>query len=258
MSNIDSPLTNTSLADPDLRRLPIQDCDLEEPPELVVWLISRITRASVSSLFGLGKRCSICKRPMCDYHYLRKQMMNSKKEAPAKKSPIHPSQSTTAPPAANPPPVADKAQPTAGDPLPPTISARSGNVPKTQRQPPATSEIEHTCDRLPPIRCELPIKVKSSGCGHYIGHACLEKWIMDGRRQCPVCRTVWFKKAKNRRQTLRESYSWWTPACLLGVGDVEVDKTYQGTRDSAAIPWGGQNAGDGTEGNAVEEAKADT
>ncbi|KAF1842275.1 uncharacterized protein K460DRAFT_409691 [Cucurbitaria berberidis CBS 394.84] len=241
-------MTNMSLANPELPRITVTDCIREEPMPLVVWLNSCLTRVSASDLSEPDRRCAICQRTMCDFYPLLKMAYEQ-----AQKRPVHPAQAAAAAPAQ----VTSKSLPTA-DPRARNKSAHPRNPPGTHEEPPFGAKPEHTCDAGFRSECEFPIKVWTTGCEHFVGHSCLEWWIIRGRTKCPSCRTVWFKRAKNRRQTLKEAFSWWTKSCLLGKDEVVVDiAAYKGTIGGSLPRCWMQTAQTGTNGDAVGGAKAD-
>ncbi|KAH7402847.1 hypothetical protein BKA66DRAFT_436236 [Pyrenochaeta sp. MPI-SDFR-AT-0127] len=221
-----------SLADPNLPRLPVPDCNLETPPKLVVWLHSRIQHTLASTLTDDSKKCIICRRPMCDYWHLYHQQLDAQESQDAAgPQPQQDAQDSSTP-------VAKRTR----------SAAKPPHTPKLPQLP--LPKIPHTCDPMFRTRCEIPIRI-SPGCGHVVRHACLERWILDGWRQCPSCWTVWFQLPTARRITMIESYNWWTTRCLLGPGEVEVTRRYIGRRDALGaeiLQNGSLNGGEGSGG----------
>lgn len=251
--------TNMSLANPDLPRLPFPSCNPDEPPTLTAWLNNRLSYVPVSTLTRPDTLCSLCDRPMCDFEYLhQKQQRRTQRASPAYRLPSSQSSSSEEIQFTNPYPE-DQWVITAAMPIHKPSKAWHAPMqpPTTFRAPIFLDELEHSCDAwVREVMCEIPVKISSAGCGHYMGHLCLEQWILSWRRRCPVCHAVWFQREDNRRQVMKESYPWSTERGDLRVGAVEVDKTYQGQMGRVVTRWGPQPAKEETLPTAEETNSA--
>ena len=225
-----------SQAGPDLLPLPMTSLNPEEPPTLVLWLNACLEHIAEKELRGVCKTCIICERPMCDFQFLRRVQLLRFEQQRRK------AQQQGAIAAKN-PPKSDVDLETSGNQAVRQRSKTQQNRATRQttweqpavmdttqaRLPPPPS---HTCDpTFRSVCCELPIKIWTEGCEHVVGHACLERWILDGYEDCPLCDTMWFKKAEKSRITMAESYTWLTNRDMLRPGDLDVTSEYTGRLD---------------------------
>jgi hypothetical protein len=188
-------------------------------PTLAHWLVSLVDPVWMGELSGFERRCTICEQTMCDYS--RRAAIQRDDEADAQKRQTEreaqDTQQDTPPNHGIPRDEDEQSKPETqrppAPPLPVTGSSPNSKLsnisaqitilhtlrilqpvaPRSVLQTLEHLEIGHTCC-TPAARCEIPLYIDTDGCGHFVGHACLQRWTMLGKNWCQFCGKQWFRK----------------------------------------------------------------
>jgi hypothetical protein len=203
----------------------------KNPPTLAHWLTSRIEPVWMETLAGFHKRCVICEQPMCDYSRKAAIKRDNDAEAQARQqgekardtrgevdsqqvrdTPVNPAMpqdrdDREAPNRASPQDWPTPQPPAKGSLPNPKISSLSAQIAILRLLQPIASassphtltypDLGHTCC-TPAGRCEIPLHISTTGCGHYAGHVCLQRWILLGKNWCRFCGVLWFREQHDK------------------------------------------------------------
>jgi hypothetical protein len=173
----------------------------------------------MGELSGFERRCTVCEQTMCDYsrraaiqrddeadaqkRQIEREAQDSQQDTPLNHG-IHQDEDEQSKPETQRPPAPPL--PITGSSPNPKLSNISAQItilhtlrilqpvaPDSVLQTLEHLEIGHTCC-TPAARCEILLYIDTDGCGHFVGHACLQRWMMIGKNWCRFCGKQWFRK----------------------------------------------------------------